>query len=237
MRKILITNDDGIDSDGLMRLAKCAANYGRVWIVAPDGQRSAMSHSITLRHPFDLKKVDYPVEGVCAYSCTGTPADCVRVGVLNIVPEKPDVIFAGINAGYNCATDIQYSATLGAAFEGLFQGIPSFAFSEGIHGRCDATDEYLSTVMEELLKKEFEPDFIWNVNFPMCEMKDFKGIRWNTKVSKKCTFEDTYTEETLEDGTIRMVVHGEPAFIAEEGTDYKALLEGYISVGKVENIC
>ena len=115
MRKILITNDDGIYSDGIIRLAQTAKEFGEVWVVAPESQRSAMSHSITLRHPIEAWNVDFPVEGVHAYACDGTPADCVRIGVLNIVPGKPDNVFSGINYGYNVASDIQYSATAGAA--------------------------------------------------------------------------------------------------------------------------
>ena len=123
MRKILITNDDGIDSDGIIRLAQVAKEFGEVYVVAPDGQRSAMSHSITLRHSIEAWEVEFPVEGVKAYACNGTPGDCVRIGVLNIVPGRPDNVFSGINYGYNVATDLQYSATAGAAFEAAFQKV------------------------------------------------------------------------------------------------------------------
>ena len=95
MQKILITNDDGIQSDGIIRLARAAKKYGKVWVVAPDGQRSAMSHRITLRETIEFFPVDFPVEGVHAYASTGTPADCVRFGILNIVKEKPDYVFSG----------------------------------------------------------------------------------------------------------------------------------------------
>ena len=96
MRKILITNDDGIYSDGIIRLAQTAKEFGEVWVVAPDSQRSAMSHSITLRHPIEAWSVDFPVEGVHAYACDGTPADCVRIGVLNIVPGNRIMYFPGL---------------------------------------------------------------------------------------------------------------------------------------------
>ena len=81
MQKILITNDDGIQSDGIIRLARAAKKYGKVWVVAPDGQRSAMSHRITLHETIEFFPVDFPVEGVHAYASTGTPADCVRFGI------------------------------------------------------------------------------------------------------------------------------------------------------------
>ena len=100
MRKILITNDDGIDSDGIIRLAGMTAELGEVWVVAPDSQRSAASHSVTLSHSIEAWKVDFLVPGVHAYACDGQPADCVRIGVLNIVPGGPDHVFSGINYGF-----------------------------------------------------------------------------------------------------------------------------------------
>ena len=148
MRKILITNDDGIDADGLVRLARAAVEFGEVWVVAPDSQRSAMSHGVTLRESIQVWKVDFPVPGVHAYACVGKRADCVRIGVLNIVPGKPDHVFSGINYGYNVATDIQYSATAGAAFEAAFQKIHTIAFSEDSCEIQDVTYRYLKEIIE-----------------------------------------------------------------------------------------
>ena len=121
-KKILITNDDGIKSSGIIRLAKAAQKYGEVWVVAPDSQRSAASHSLTLHGTFDVYEADFPVEGVRAYAISGTPADCIRVGVLNIMPEKPDVIFTGINFGYNAGSDVQYSELLARLLRDSFRG-------------------------------------------------------------------------------------------------------------------
>ena len=150
MQKILITNDDGIQSDGIIRLARAAKKYGKVWVVAPDGQRSAMSHRITLRETIEFFPVDFPVEGVHAYASTGTPADCVRFGILNIVKEKPDYVFSGINYGYNSGTDIQYSATVGSALEAACAGVHAIAFSEGASECHEVTDAYLEQMLKEL---------------------------------------------------------------------------------------
>ncbi|HAP02551.1 MAG TPA: hypothetical protein DCQ87_00635 [Lachnospiraceae bacterium] len=90
MRKILITNDDGINSDGILRLVQTALEFGEVWVVAPDSQRSSMSHSATLTRDFSVWKSEFPVSGVHAFATSGTPSDCVRIGVLGIMPEKPD---------------------------------------------------------------------------------------------------------------------------------------------------
>jgi len=116
-RLILITNDVGIHANGLERLAEAASAYGQVWVIAPDGQRSAVSHSVTLYASVDVFPYDYPIKGVRAFTCSGTPADCVRIGILYLMPAKPDILLSGINFGYNMGSDIQYSGTVGAAFE------------------------------------------------------------------------------------------------------------------------
>ena len=109
---------------------------------------------------------------VYAYACDGTPADCVRIGGLNIVPGKPDHVFAGINYGYNVATDLQYSATAGAAFEASFQRIHAIAFSEDACEMHEVTDRYLQEIIAELLDKPLTVNQIWNVNFPGCRLEE-----------------------------------------------------------------
>lgn len=235
--KILITNDDGIKAYGLKRLAKAALAFGEVWIVAPESQRSAASHSITLHAPIDIFPVDYPVKGVHAYKCSGTPADCVRVGSLNIMPCKPDIVLSGINKGYNTASDIQYSATAGAAFEAVFQGCKGIALSEGFGDCVDVSDKYLPEILAELIDKPFEPGRIWNVNFPDCTLDVCKGILRERSVSKGMFYRDTYdVTEELPEGGLRLMVHGNYNEDAEAGTDFAAVVEGYVSVGQVNNI-
>ena len=236
MRKILITNDDGINADGLFRLVKAAKKFGKVYIIAPETQRSAMSHSITLRAHLDVKRVEFPVESVEAYACSGTPADCVRIGCLNIVPDGPDIVLSGINFGYNCATDLQYSATVGAAFEARFQGYQAVALSEGVGGCHEATDAYLEQIIEEVIEKPLDELKIWNVNFPDCKLEDCKGVKRNVLVSNDSIFTDRYVMEELEDGTMRFAVNGiyEPS--GEEGTDLNAIFDNYVALGVVKNI-
>ncbi len=236
MRKILITNDDGIHADGIARLAKTAGEFGEVWVVAPDSERSAMSHSIILRRSIEAWEVDFPVEGVHAYACNGTPADCVRIGILNIVPGRPDHVFSGINYGCNLASDLQYSATAGAAFEAAFQGVHAIAFSEELGENCVVTDRYLREVMAELLDRSLTERQIWNVNFPKCELQDCKGILYDRSVAKVGFFKDRYRETKLENGRIAYKVDGIPNREAEEGTDLRAVLDRFISVGVATNI-
>ena len=236
MRKILITNDDGIDSAGLARLSKAAMQFGEVWIVAPDSQRSAMSHSITLRHSVEAWKVDFPVPGVHAYACNGKPADCVRIGALNIVPGKPDHVFSGINYGYNVASDLQYSATAGAAFEAAFQRIHTIAFSEDACEDHEVTDKYLNEIMAELLNKPLAVNQIWNVNFPGCRLEECKGILRDRVVSTDVFYEDRYIETRVSEEKISYMVEGIRNYDASEGTDLRAILDHYVSVGIATNI-
>lgn len=236
MKHILITNDDGIEAEGLLRLARVAKEFGEVWVVAPDSQRSAMSHSITLRHSVEVWEVDFPVEGVHAYACNGTPGDCVRIGVLNIVEGKTDHVFSGINYGYNTASDLQYSATAGAAFEAAFQGVHTIAFSEDACEHHEVTDRYLREVLEELMACPLGVNQIWNVNFPSCELKECKGVLRDRKVSTDMFYKDHYEETLLADGRKSYMVVGERRLVAEEGTDLKAIYDNYVSVGIATNI-
>ena len=237
MRSILITNDDGIGADGICRLAAAAKEFGEVWVVAPESQRSAMSHCITLHKPIDVFPRDFPVEGVNAFSCSGTPADCVRVGSLSVMPHRPDVLLSGINCGYNVATDIQYSATAGAAFEGAFQGYLSIAFSEAGGADHSVTDKYLREILAELLEKEPPDNAIWNVNFPQCRLAECRGILRERTVSRGLIFCDSYdTVEELPGGGRRLMVNGRFDPYAEPGSDLRAVLENYISIGIAKNI-
>ena len=236
MRKILITNDDGINADGIIRLAQAATEFGEVWVVAPDSQRSAMSHSITLRHSVDAWKVDFPVPGVHAYACSGTPGDCVRIGSLNIVPEKPDHVFSGINYGFNAASDIQYSATAGAAFEAAFQGIHTIAFSEDACEIHEVTERYLKEIIAELLNKPLGVNQIWNVNFPGCQLAECNGILRDRKVSTDAFYVDRYIETTVSEDKVSYMVEGIRNYSALEGTDLKAIFDTYISIGIANNI-
>lgn len=237
MRKILITNDDGIDSEGIVRLAEAAKEFGEVWVIAPIHQRSAASHSITLREPIDIYPHDFPVEGVKAYSCTGTPADCVRVGGLSVMPYKPDVVLSGINDGYNMATDLQYSATVGAAFEAAFQGWHAIALSERYGGPREVTDTYLIEVLSECLDMKAGYDRVINVNFPGCALDEFKGIVRNCKTSASSIFKDSYKViAELEGGGLRYMVDGEYIEECEEGTDFRALMDNYIAIGIINNV-
>lgn len=236
-KNILITNDDGINADGLLRLAKAAQKYGDIWIIAPDSERSAASHSLTIRHSIDVYPVDHPIAGISAFSCSGTPADCVRLGSISIMPKRPDIVLSGINFGYNSATDLQYSATAGAAFEAAFQGIPAIALSECANGCHETTDAFLDELLERYIDIELSYGHILNINFPGCSISDCKGILDNRTVSRGMFYRDNYKlVENLENGGMRYKIDGIYNEDCEPGTDFEAIVNGYVSVGTVSNI-
>src|SRR5512136_1812655 len=121
---ILVTNDDGIHSKGIIVLAKALQEIGNIFVVAPDSEQSAVAHSLTLHRPLRVEKIKKNF-----YAVDGTPADCIHLGVNTILRKRPRLIVSGINKGGNLADDIIYSGTVSAAFEGTLLGIPSFAIS------------------------------------------------------------------------------------------------------------
>ena len=237
MRRILITNDDGIGSDGLRRLVEAAVKLGEVWVVAPEKECSAMSHRILLREPIDVHPYDFPVAGVKAFSTSGTPADCVRFGLLNIVKGSVDVVLSGINFGFNCGSDLQYSATVGAAMEAASVGVRAIALSEGMGDCHEVTDDCLDEILQTYIDEELPFNQILNINFPWCKRSEFKGILTDRIVARNAFYHDTYVEEPLPDGGIRLRVSGEYYEDASLSTDVRAVIDGYISIGMVRNLC
>lgn len=235
MRRILVVNDDGIGAEGIVRLAAAAKNLGEVWVAAPRRQCSAMSHCITVRGSLQVRQEDFPVPGVMAYSVEGTPADCVKVGIRHLMQDRPDVVFSGINCGYNVGVDILYSGTVGAAMEALLNGIPAIAFSEELGGTGEAADAYLLPVAQKLLEADCAPDEIWNVNFPGCPLRELQGIRENRIPEKTQFYLDNYLVEEHPEGGLQLSVCGIPSKAAAPGTDMEAVLEHYISIGKIRN--
>ncbi len=151
--KILISNDDGIDSEGIWRLARLASELGDVWVCAPASQCSAMSQRLTIFNELIIKEYAPPVPVRGAYSISGTPADCVKLAVSHLLPEKPDYVFSGINCGYNAGFDIAYSGTIGAAMEGVMNGIPAIAFSAQHDGSFDVAEAHLLRLLLTLPRK------------------------------------------------------------------------------------
>jgi 5'-nucleotidase len=233
--RILVVNDDGIEAEGIRRLAKLASRLGEVWVVAPAEQCSAMSQRITVRGDLPVKPVSFPVEDVKAYSVGGTPADCVKVAIMHVMPERPDIVFSGINCGYNAGIDLLYSGTVGAAMEALTQGIPAIAFSSEMNGIYDVVEEYLLPLTQELLREPIAANEIWNLNFPGCRVSECRGVLRDRIPAQTEFYRDHYIKTEQPGGAFTLTAAGIPITNGAEGTDIRAVLEGYISIGKVQN--
>ncbi|MDQ2869532.1 MAG: 5'/3'-nucleotidase SurE, partial [Acidobacteriota bacterium] len=162
--RILVTNDDGIFSEGIERLAAALSEVGEVVTVAPDQERSAAGHSLTLQHPLRARLV-----GPERWSVDGTPTDCVNWGVLHLLKnDRPKLLFSGINLGLNLGDDVTYSGTVSAAFEGTILGVPSVAISQEIETgfSFDAAADFARRMAVRLLEEPLPAGTLVNVNVP-----------------------------------------------------------------------
>ena len=149
----------------------------------------------------------------------GTPADCVKVALGCLMTEKPDIVFSGINAGYNVGRDILYSGTIGAAMEALCGGVPAIAFSVAEEDECEVLDAYLEPVAKELISKKLPENEIWNVNFPGCTLEEYKGILWDRIPDQNQYYRDNYKRTDRVDGSCIFSAAGLPETEAADGTD------------------
>lgn len=191
---------------------------------------------ITVRGELFVQREAFAVEGVQAYSVDGTPADCVKVALQYLLPGTPDAVLSGVNAGYNVGFDIAYSGTVGAAMEARMQGIHAIAFSDAGNGSCEVTERYLQSVTEDLLARKLPANEIWNVNFPGCKLADFQGICEHQRPAQGQFYLDRYQRRELEGGGFVLSPCGDPTTkCPAEGTDMHAVMNGYISIGRIES--
>jgi 5'-nucleotidase len=189
---ILITNDDGDTSKGIEVLTRIMMQIGDVVVVAPDGPRSGQSNALTVTHPIRFKKLEEK-EGLIRYSCTGTPTDCVKLALNEIVEHRPDLVVAGINHGSNSAINVIYSGTMGAVLEGCENGINSIGFSINNHSHdADFTffEPFILKIATEVLKNGLPDGTCLNVNAPIGEIAGMKVARqckgrWTKEFAKR----------------------------------------------------
>ena len=184
--KLLLSNDDGILSPGLLALAKGLSDEHEITIAAPDSERSAVSHAITFTLPLRVNEAKLQgLEGVQAYAVNGTPADCIKVALGNLC-EWPDMVISGINIGANKGTDVFYSGTVSAAMEGALLGIPSIAISNISYrpSRFEASVEAVKYTMA-LMERDRYRSMLMNVNAPDAQAADIKGFVI-TPAGKQC---------------------------------------------------
>lgn len=174
---ILVTNDDGITAPGIRALIEVMTTFGDVVVVAPDSPQSGMGHAITLDSTLHVEAVDIKEGSQVEYSCSGTPADCVKLAVNELLYRKPDLCVSGINHGSNSAINVIYSGTMSAAIEAGIEGIPSIGFSLLDHSwnaDFEPLKKYIKTITENVLNNGLPEGVVLNVNFPK---EDIKGIK------------------------------------------------------------
>ncbi|MCL1943460.1 MAG: 5'/3'-nucleotidase SurE [Candidatus Azobacteroides sp.] len=227
---ILVSNDDGINATGLKSLVEALLPVGNIFVVAPDGGRSGQSCAITAMLPIRAKLMKES-ERLTIYKCTGTPVDCVKLALGNLVPRKPDLIVSGINHGSNSSISVHYSGTMAVAIEGAFNGVPSVGFSLCSHDPdADFTSaaEYARLISEKILKEGLPEGICLNVNIP-CDVP-MNGIKICRQA--KAVWSEEFEKRTDPHGHEYYWLTGflknkEPE---TEDTDEYALSHGYISI-------
>ena len=221
--RILVTNDDGVFSEGLKCLANAMAELAEVVVVAPDREQSASGHSLTLHRPLRMRRLREHW-----YSVDGTPTDCVNMAVQGVLKEEPpDLVVSGINYGVNMGDDVTYSGTVSAAFEANMHQLPAVAFSQEVAEGFDfeRSAAFARELVEVLTGGELPQDLLLNVNFPAVECR---GIRW-TKLGKRY-YHQSIVEKRDPMGRKYYWIAGTPRWENQTGTDHEAVTEGYASV-------
>ncbi|MGC8971970.1 MAG: 5'/3'-nucleotidase SurE [bacterium] len=225
---ILVSNDDGLGAVGLSILGRYLSRLGRVVIVSPDRQRSASGHAITLREPIRVRKIS---DGIETWVTNGTPADCILIGIYEIIKDRVDLVVSGINHGANVGIDITYSGTVSAAMEGVICGIPSIAVSLTTHldvekSIFEMAGDFTCKLAGLVLKYGLPKDVLLNVNIPPINKP--LGVRFTYQGSKR------YIPRIIK----RFDPFGEPYYWldaspidnGESGSDLSAIRDGYISI-------
>ena len=236
--KILISNDDGIMANGINVLSETLSTKQDVYVIAPDRERSAAGHSLTLHTPLRVEELD-PKNGMDrCWVTTGTPGDCVKIGLNAILPddEKPDIVISGINHGPNLGSDILYSGTVSCAMEGAMLGYPSIAVSLASL-RYEMDDfkfaaKFTLGLLDKLKEFQFPAKTLLNVNVPALDAEDISGIAI-TELGRKM-FTDTYEKRVDPRGKVYYWMAGELINEPEDAkTDIAAVRNNKISITPV----
>lgn len=224
---ILLTNDDGIQAAGIRALKTALEAAGhRISIIAPDRERSAASHSLTIRNDINVKRI-----GEREFAVSGTPVDCVVIAVQKLIDEDIDLVVSGINAGQNMGEDIHYSGTVAAAKEAAFFGYKAIAISINSYQnqKFDVAAKCMAEMIEMGLDQLLKPSSVLNINIPNIDYDEIKGIRL-TRTGHRKYYNFIKVTEEHEDGFTYVIGGDKPVWDNQKGTDAEALAEGYISI-------
>lgn len=232
---ILITNDDGYQSPGLAALRRALAPLGEVAVVAPDRNWSAAGH---YRKLFDPMRA-WPgalIDGSPALICDGTPADCVALAALGLLPQRPDLVVSGINLGANLGSDLLYSGTVAAAMEGIIHGMPAIAVSQnGAHqgwGDFGAAEAAVATIVAGVRQNSLPEGVLLNVNVPALPADQVRGIAV-ARLGQRTYRDELVVREDPRGRPYYWINGAEPEDLHEEGTDVAAVAGGYVSLTPV----
>ncbi|WP_185982905.1 5'/3'-nucleotidase SurE [Aureimonas mangrovi] len=229
--RILLTNDDGIHAEGLEVLRRIAATLSDdVWVVAPETDQSGLSHSLTLSSPLRLRQIEER-----RFALTGTPTDCVIMALKKVMPEPPDLVLSGVNAGANICDDVSYSGTVAGAIEGTMLGLRSMALSQAFtpnsnrEANWQTAERHAPAIIEKLLTVEAPLSTLFNINFPAIGPDAVVG----TRVTRQGKLDYALGLEERRDGRgfpYFWLKFGRQAGREIEGSDIAALGEGFVSV-------
>jgi 5'-nucleotidase len=229
--KVLLTNDDGITATGMnvLRRALLEVPGVELAVIAPDSNRSATARSITFREPLTVEEVAFG-DGTSGFATSGTPVDCVRFAALGLIDFEPELIVSGINHGANLGDDITYSGTVAAAFEGIMLRLPAIAVSQQLdgegHGGFEQVAAFVARLVEELEQVPMPEGTLLNVNAPPGEASGVRACRLGKRI-----YRDRMELAGEEDGRRHYRIYGDtPSYHHEDGTDFAAIADGYISV-------
>src|SRR5688572_29008126 len=223
---ILICNDDGIQSEGIIALEESLRAVGEIYTVAPDRAQSSMSHALTLHRPLRVHEF-----GARRLAVDGTPVDCVKLALTGLLPVRPNLVISGINKGPNQGDDIIYSGTVSAALEAALLGIPAIAVSlvtfENL--KFAAAAEFTGALVQRLKDHGIPPQMLLNINVPAVPREDIKGWRF-TRQGKR-HYSENIVERVDPRGKKYYWIGGDDlGFDQDDGTDCMAVHEGYVSV-------
>lgn len=227
--KILVTNDDGVTSPGLHALAAAMRKLGDVWVVAPDRERTAVGHALTLHKPLRINRLEKQV-----FTVNGTPSDCVNLAVKKILRTTPSMVVSGINRGVNLGDDVTYSGTVSAALEGTILGVPSIAVSQesdrkGRKFRFEGAAAYALRVARAVLRYGLPAETLLNVNVPDRPKASIRGVKV-TSLSRR-RFEDPIVEKMDPHGRKYYWIAGtRVSWDRRKDSDHEAVRLGMVSV-------
>ncbi|MEG6615591.1 5'/3'-nucleotidase SurE [Peptococcaceae bacterium 1198_IL3148] len=232
--RFLVSNDDGIQAPGINALRKALEQIGDVTVVAPDRERSATGHGITVYRPLRAKKVEYQNSNSIGYAVDGTPADCVKLGLETLLKAPPDLVISGINLGPNLGTDVLYSGTVSAAYEGVINGVPAIAVSLNTwtNPNFDMAAKFIMEYVPHVLKHKLPQGILLNINVPHIE--EPKGVRITRLGNRR--YINVFDKRTDPRGRTYYWMAGEPENLDENDptTDANAVKEGYVAVTPIE---